>query len=175
MVIWLKKLKVFTKAIKRLLTIVVVSSFVFALSPAVSYCSDTTVTQEPQQVTMQLSQYNKLKEIINQQDMTLTQLQVKLSLLKQNSTTQSQTLIELQTQLDNCRAQLILTKSQLTTASDSLTEAEETLKKQEESLKLLTAQIKQMGHHASVLQRQRDMWAVGCVALAGVIIHDKIT
>jgi chromosome segregation ATPase len=136
--------------------------------PVAGYCTDTTLQPENQLVTMQRSQYNRLKEIINQQDMTLTQLQVKLSLLKQNSTTQSQTLIELQTQLDNCSAQLILTKSQLTTASDSLTKAEETLKKQEESLQILTKQIKQMEHHASVLQRQRDTYA-GLAGLLGAI------
>lgn len=172
--IWLKKLKVFTKDTRKLLTILAVSLFVSVSLPVVSYCSDTTTQQDSQQVTMQMSQYNRLKEIINQQDMTLTQLQVKLSLLKQNSTTQSQTLIELQTQLDNCRAQLILTKSQLTNASDSLTKAEETLKRQEESLQILTAQIKKLEHHISILQRQRDTYAAICGGLVGYIVYDKV-
>ena len=30
-----------------------------------------------------------------------------------------------------------------------------------------------MEHHASVLQRQRDTWAVGCAGLLGYIIANK--
>jgi hypothetical protein len=55
-----------------------------------------------------------------------------------------------------------------------LNQAEATLQKQEESLQILTEQIKKMEHHASVLQRQRDMYAAAVGGLVGYIVVDKI-
>lgn len=133
---------------------------VFLLVSAPGYCADTTTAQQPQTIEMSLTQYNRLKEIISQQEVTLNTLQARLNVLKSNSTEQQQLLIKLQEQLQNCRNQLQETKLSLTSAKDSLTKANETLKKQSQSLQTLTRQIKAMEHKQAVIKRQRDTWAV---------------
>lgn len=135
---------------------------VFALSSA-GWAADTTTTA-PQTITMQASQYNRLKEIINQQSMLLETLQLKLTMLSQNSTADKQTLIQLSGDLTNCRTELTQTQQLLTSAKVSLTLAENNLKKQEESLQTLTEKITSMTNEQKRLKRQRNTWTV----LAGV-------
>lgn len=137
---------------------------VFALSSA-DLAADTTTTA-PQTVTIQASQYNKLKEIINQQEMTLETLQLKLTMLSQNSTADKQTLIQLSGNLTSCRTELTQTQQLLTSAKVSLTLAENNLKKQSEYLQTLTAQINAMTDEQKRLKRQRNTWAV----IAGVAV-----
>ena len=136
--------------------------FVFALSSA-GLAADTTMTA-PQTVTMQASQYNRLKEIINQQELTLETLQLKLTTLRQHSSADKQTLLQLQDELMSCRAELTQTQQSLTSAKASLTSAESSLKKQSESLQTLTEKINSMADEQKRLKRQRNTWAV----LAGV-------
>ena len=138
--------------------------FVFAL-PLVGLAADTTTTEPPQTVTMQVSQYNKLKEIISQQEMTLETLQLKLTMLSQNSTVDKQTLIRLSDDLTNCKTELTQTQQSLTSARESLTLAEFNLKKQSESLQTLSEKINSMNDEQKRLKRQRNTWAViACVA-----------
>lgn len=144
---------------------------VFLLVSAPGYCADTTTVQLPRTIEMSLTQYNRLKEIISQQEVTLDTLQARLNVLKSNSTEQQQLLIKLQEQLQDCRNQLQETKLSLTSAKDSLTKADETLRRQSQSLARLTEQINSMTKKDARLTRQRDTWAVaagvlliGCIA-----------
>ncbi len=146
------------KEAKRICCLLVL--FVFLSLPVAGYTADTSIAAPEQTVTMQLSQYNRLKEIINRQDMTLETLQTKLTLLGQDSTADKQTLMQLQDDLMKCKAELTQTQELLTTTSSSLNKAEVTLQKQNESLMRLTNEIKAMEHKQAVLRRQRDMWAV---------------
>ena len=144
---------------------------VFLLVSAPGYCADTTTAQPPQTIEMSLTQYNRLKEIISQQEVTLDTLQARLNVLKSNSTEQQQLLIKLQEQLQDCRNQLQETRLNLTSAKDSLTKADETLQRQSQSLQKLTRQIKAMEHKQAVIKRQRDTWAVTAgMLLAGLAV-----
>ncbi|HJE83186.1 hypothetical protein [Megasphaera stantonii] len=136
------------------------------LLPLAGWAANTTTAGPQQTITMQQSQYNRLKEIINQQELTLETLQLKLNLLSQHSSADKQTLMQLQNELTSCRAELTQTQQSLLTAKSSLMSAESTLKKQEESLRTLTEKIAVEAHKAMVARRQRDTYAM----LAGVLL-----
>ena len=123
-------------------------------------------TEQPTTITMSMTQYNQLKEIISRQDNRLTQLQQKLTLLKSDSTEASKELIESQSELNRLKEELTATQKSLERAKISLTQAEEILKRQEASLQTLTKQIKSMEHKQTVIRRQRDVYALlSCVLL----------
>ena len=150
--------------IKRKLCAVLLSCLL--LLPSAGWAADTTTAGPMQTVTMQQSQYNMLKEIINQQELTLETLQLKLTTLSQHSTADKQTLLQLQDELTSCRAELTQTQQSLLTAKSSLRSAENSLQRQEESLQMLTEKIAVEEHKAMVARRQRDTYAM----LAGVLL-----
>lgn len=150
--------------IKRNLCAVLLSCLL--LLPSAGWAADTTTARPMQTVTMQQSQYNRLKEIINQQELTLETLQLKLNLLSQHSSADKQTLMQLQNKLTSCRAELTQTQQSLLTAKASLMSAENSLQRQEKSLQMLTEKIKAEEHKAMVARRQRDTYAM----LAGVLL-----
>lgn len=150
--------------IKRNLCAVLLSCLL--LLPSAGWAADTTTARPMQTVTMQQSQYNRLKEIINQQEPTLETLQLKLNLLSQHSSVDKQTLMQLQNKLTSCRAELTQTQQSLLTAKASLMSAENSLQRQEKSLQMLTEKIKAEEHKAMVARRQRDTYAM----LAGVLL-----
>ena len=130
----------------------------------------TPPTEQSTTITMSMTQYNRLKTIIEAQDNRLTQLQSKLNLLKSNSMTASNELTESQTELKALRSELITTQKSLESARISLAQAEETLQRQEASLQTLTEQIQKIEHKATVLRRQRDIYAgLLALSLGGVI------
>ena len=130
----------------------------------------TPPTEQQTNITMSMTQYNRLKAIISRQDNRLTQLQEKLNMLKANSMTASSELTESQNELSKLKTDLMETQKSLENARISLTQAEETLKKQEESLQTLTKQIKSMEHKQTVLRRQRDAWAAIAALSVGAAI-----
>ena len=150
--------------IKRNLCAVLLSCLL--LLPSAGWAADTTTARPMQTVTMQQSQYNRLKEIINQQELTLETLQLKLNLLSQHSSVDKQTLMQLLNKLTSCRAELTQTQQSLLTAKASLMSAENSLQRQEKSLQMLTEKIKAEEHKAMVARRQRDTYAM----LAGVLL-----
>ena len=121
-------------------------------------------------IVMSMSQYNRLKQIIERQDARLTQLQQKLERLKSNSTMASKELTESQNQLLMLKSELTTTQKSLENAKMSLKQAETILAKQEASLQTLTEQIKSLEHKQTVMRRQRDVWAaIAALSLGGVI------
>lgn len=154
-----------TKNICRLLLLL----SLLLLSPS-CYSADTTTTELQPTVTMQLSQYNRLKTIISQQEMTLATLEAKLEILNKESTGQSQELTTLYNQLSDSKNQLQKTREKLMIAEISLEKADETLKRQAGSLEILTKQIKSMEHKMRVVKRQRNMWAVVAGIVTGAAI-----
>ena len=148
--------------IKRKLCAVLLSCLL--LLPLAGWAADTTTARQQQTVTMRVEQYNRLKQIINQQELTLETLQLKLTMLGQNSVQDKQTLLQLQDELTSCKTELMQTQQSLTSAKKSLTLAESSLKKQNESLQTLTAQINAMTDEQKRLKRQRTTWAM----IAGV-------
>lgn len=130
-----------------------------------------TPPTEPQTtITMSMTQYNQLKEIISRQDSRLEMLQQKLTLLKNNSVSVSSELEKSQTELTTLRNELTETQESLESAKISLTQAEEMLKKQEESLQTLTKEIKSLEHKQTVMRRQRDVYATLFVLSVGSVI-----
>ena len=150
--------------IKRNLCAVLLSCLL--LLPLAGLAANTTTAGPQQTITMQASQYNRLKEIINQQSLILETLQLKLTTLSQHSTADKQTLLQLQDELTSCRAELTQTQQSLLTAKSSLRSAENSLQRQEESLQMLTEKIAVEEHKAMVARRQRDTYAM----LAGVLL-----
>lgn len=114
-------------------------------------CSTQTAGQ-PTTITMQLTQWNTLKQELIAQENDLNLLKVKLKMLKMSSNEQIK-------QLDILSTQLEQTKSSLMSAQVSLTECQRELEASKQSLEMLKQQIKQMEHKQTVTRRQRDVWA----------------
>ena len=107
-------------------------------------------------ITMQLTQWNTLKQELIEQENDLTQLKQKLKLLKSTSSEQMQLLEKLQSELN-------ATRQSLMNANISLTECRNELGKSKALLETLKVQIKAMEHKQVVMRRQRDEYALGFV------------
>ena len=114
-------------------------------------CTSVTAAEPTAEtVTMSATQYNALKT-------KFATLEIKLTQLQQNSTTDETQLIELKTQLENW-------KIAAANAQNSLESANSSLAKLETSLQTLTQQIDHLQAEQARLKRQRNTWAI----LAGV-------
>ena len=149
-------------------------SLLLALSLLSAPCLSISYAQAPQAVetvTMQRTQYEKLKSIAQNQQMRLDQLEMKLNRLEINSTEASQELTELQNQLTECRKELMRTQEQLQSAEISLQTAEENLMKLQISLDRLTKKIDELTHDLKLAKRQRNLWSyiAGAVATGWLV------
>lgn len=146
------------------------------LSLWLSPCSYISYAQAPAEtVTMQRTQYEKLKTIASNQQMRLNELEIKLNKLESNSTEASQELTELQNQLTECRKELIETQKQLQSAEISLQKAEENLMKLNLSLDRLTKKIDDLTHDLKLAKRQRNLWSYIAGAVATGWLIDKLS
>ena len=112
--------------------------------------------EQPMTITMQLTQWNELKQDLLEQENDLIQLKQKLKLLKSTSSEQLQL-------LENLQSELNATRQNLMNANISLTECRNELEKSKASLETLKVQIKAMEHKQVVMRRQRDAYALGFV------------
>jgi len=124
----------------------------------------------PEQVTLSWTEWTQLKTAWTAQAADLELLQEKLETLKKNSSGQTQTLLELQEQLNSSRTQLQKIKESLTNAQTSLNDAKRELDQSRTSLQELKTEVKEMEREQSRLQRQRDTWAVIAAAFICVSI-----
>ena len=125
-------------------------------------CSTQTAGQ-PMTITMQLTQWNTLKQELIEQENDLTQLKQKLQMLKSTSSEQLQL-------LENLQSELNATRQNLMNANISLTECRNELEKSKASLETLKVQIRKLEHKQTVTRRQRDVWAaIAALSLGGVI------
>lgn len=150
----------------------------FALSLLLSPCSYISYSAAPQAaetVTMQRTQYEKLKTTASNQQLKLNELELKLNLLESNSTEASQELTELQNQLTECRKELIETQKQLQSAEISLQTAEENLMKLNLYLDRLTKKIDELTHDLRLAKRQRNLWSYIAGAVATGWLVDKLS
>lgn len=146
------------------------------LSLLLSPCAYISYAQVPAEtVTMQRTQYEKLKSIAQNQQMRLDQLEMKLNRLEINSTEASQELTELQNQLTECRKELMRTQEQLRSAEISLKTAEENLMKLQTSLDKLTKKIDDLTHDVKLAKRQRNLWSYIAGAVATGWLIDKLS
>lgn len=153
-------------------------SLLLALSLLSAPCLSISYAQAPvavETVTMQRTQYERLKSIASNQQMRLDLLEMKLNQLENNSTEASQELTELQNQLTECRKELIEAQKQLQSAEVSLQTAEENLMKLQNSLNKLTEKIDELTHDLRLTKRQRNLWSyiAGTVATGWLI--DKLS
>ena len=147
-----------------------------ALSLLLSPCLSISYAQAPAEtVTMQRTQYEKLKSIAQNQQMRLNELETKLNQLENNSTEASQELTELQNQLIECKRELIETQKQLQSAEISLKTAEENLLKLQTSLDRLTKKIDELTHDVKLAKRQRNLWSYIAGAVATGWLIDKLS
>ena len=149
-----------------------------ALSLLSAPCSYISYAQTPvatETVTMQRTQYEKLKSTASNQQMRLDQLEMKLNQLENNSTEASQELTELQNQLTECKKELIETQKQLQSAATSLRTAEENLMKLQISLDKLTKKIDDLTHDLKLAKRQRNLWSYIAGAVATGWLVDRLS
>lgn len=147
-----------------------------ALSLLFAPCLSISYAQVPAEtVTMQRTQYEKLKSIAQNQQMRLDLLESKLNQLESNSTEASQELTELQNQLIECRKELMRTQEQLQSAEISLKTAEENLMKLNLSLDRLTKKIDELTHDLKLTKRQRNLWSYIAGAVATGWLVDKLS
>lgn len=153
-------------------------SLLFALSllfyPC-SYVSYSAALLTPETVTLQRTQYERLKTIASNQQLRLNQLELKLNELESNSTEASQELTALRNQLIECRKELIETQKQLQNAEVSLQTAEESLMKLQISLDRLTEKIDELTHDLKLAKRQRNLWSYIAGAVATGWLVDKLS
>ena len=153
-------------------------SLLLALSLLSAPCLSISYAQAPQAtetVTMQRTQYERLKSIASNQQMRLNELELKLNQLENNSTEASQELIELRKQLAECRKELMRTQEQLQSAETSLQTAEENLMKLQTSLDKLTKKIDELTHDVRFAKRQRNLWSYIAGAVATGWLVDKLS
>lgn len=153
-------------------------ALLLALSLLLSPCPYISYAQAPQAaetVTMQRTQYERLKNIAQNQQMRLDQLEMKLNNLENNSTEASQELTALQNQLIECRKELIETQKQLQSAEISLQTAEENLTRLQISLNKLTKKIDDLTHDLKLAKRQRNLWSYIAGAVATGWLIDKLS
>ena len=153
-------------------------SLLFALSLLSAPCLSISYAQAPQAVetvTMQRTQYEKLKSIAQNQQMRLNELEIKLNRLESNSTEASQELTELQNQLTECKKELMRTQEQLQSAATSLRTAEENLTKLQNSLDRLTEKIDELTHDLKIAKRQRNLWSYIAGAVATGWLVDRLS
>ena len=153
-------------------------SLLLALSLLSAPCLSISYAQAPravETVTMQRTQYEKLKSIAQNQRMRLDQLEMKLNDLENNSTEASQELTELQNQLTECRKELMRTQEQLQSAEISLQTAEENLMRLRISLDKLTKKIDELTHDVKLAKRQRNLWSYIAGAVATGWLVDKLS
>lgn len=144
------------------------------LSPC-SYISYSAAPQAVETVTMQRTQYEKLKSIASNQQLRLDQLETKLNQLESNSTEASQELTKLQNQLTECKKELMRTQEQLQSAEISLRTAEENLMKLQTSLDKLTKKIDELTHDVKLAKRQRNLWSYIAGTVAAGWMVDKLS
>lgn len=153
-------------------------SLLLALSLLSAPCLSISYAQAPravETVTMQRTQYEKLKSIASNQQMRLDLLESKLNLLESNSTEASQELTELQNQLTECKKELMKTQKQLQNAEVSLQTAEENLTKLQNSLDRLTKKIDELTHDLRLAKRQRNLWSYIAGAVATGWLVDRLS
>ena len=153
-------------------------SLLLALSLLSAPCLSISYAQAPQAVetvTMQRTQYEKLKSIAQNQQMRLDQLEMKLNRLEINSTEASQELTELQNQLTECRKELMRTQEQLQSAEISLQTAEENLMKLQISLDRLTKKIDELTHDLKLAKPLRNLWSYIAGAVATGWLVDRLS
>ena len=147
--------------------LMIILCFVYLPSLSVYASSDggcsTQTAGQPMTITMQLTQWNTLKQELIEQENDLTQLRQKLKMLKSTSSEQMQL-------LENLQSELNATRQNLTNANESLTECRNELEKSKASLETLKVQIQAMEHKQVVMRRQRDAYAFGfALSLASLL------
>lgn len=153
-------------------------SLLLALSLLSAPCLSISYSAAPpaaETVTMQRTQYEKLKSIAQNQQMRLNELEIKLNRLESNSTEASQELTELQNQLTECKKELMRTQEQLQSAATSLRTAEENLTKLQISLDRLTEKIDELTHDLKIAKRQRNLWSYIAGAVATGWLVDRLS
>lgn len=126
----------------------------FFFLPAI--CS---ATELPPQLTISRTQYLELKNIINEQESLLTQLEVKLKQLEQTSP-------ELLKMLSEQKALLVKTQERLMNAETLLALSKIEREKLNQSLQTLSYQIKKQKDVSRRRERQKAFWGV----VGGVVV-----
>lgn len=133
--------------------------------------SPSVFAQGGKQITLSAEQYQILRQTILEQDKTLDALESSLNKQQNRQQERNRQLQQLNTRLDESKAEMTKTKRTLQSANESLAQADSLLKRQAVSLQTLTELIKREEHKKAVIKRQRDMYAVlALLAVGGAVV-----
>lgn len=127
------------------------------------FSATCTATELPPQLTISRTQYLELKNIINEQESLLTQLEVKLQTLEQTSP-------ELLKTLSEQKALLTKTQERLRNAETLLALSKIEQEKLNQSLQTLSEQIKKQQAVNRRRERQKAFWGVACGVVVGLAV-----
>lgn len=128
--------------------------------------SETHASEIKQQtITVQIEQWNTLKQQLQEQQMTLLMLQEEITLLKTPST-------ELMQNLKAAREQLQKAQSELTESNRSLTNASEEIRKVSTLCSELKVQLQQERSKAKLKARQNAFWGLVTGFFVGYVYND---
>lgn len=148
--------------IKKGSIVLLAASFLFFM-PCISQAATTNIS-------LSKVQYEALQKTIDRQENILNALDLNLEALQNTSKTQKKELIAANDDLEKSKMELKTTKEKLNKAKISLEQADKMLQENEKSLKKLSEDIKEEKHKRKVAKRQRDMYAVLALVLAGGVI-----
>ena len=139
--------------------LIIASLLVWVLAQFFFLPATCTATELPPQLTISRTQYIELKNIINEQESLLTQLEVKLKQLEQTSP-------ELLKMLSEQKALLVKTQERLRNAETLLALSKIEREKLNQSLQTLSEQIKKQNDVSRRRERQKVFWSV----VGGVVV-----
>lgn len=120
--------------------------------------AEVSAVEAPGTITISRAQYNELKTIISEQGQRLTESEMNLQLLDQNSSEQIATLSALRALHDRMQ-------KRLEAAEKYSNEAKQLISEQNRSLQKLSEQIK----HQQKVQRRREIQDKGWGFVAGIV------
>lgn len=128
--------------------------------------SETHASEIKQQtITVQIEQWNTLKQQLQEQQVTLLMLQEEITLLKTPSA-------ELMQNLKAAREQLQKAQSELTESNRSLTNASEEIRKVSTLCSELKVQLQQERSKAKMKARQKTFWGFVSGFFVGYLYND---
>lgn len=128
--------------------------------------SETHASEIKQQtITVQIEQWNALKQQLQEQQVTLLMLQKEITLLKTPSA-------ELMQNLKTAREQLQKAQSELTESNRSLTNASEEIRKVSTLCSELKVKLQQERNKAKLKARQKAFWGFVAGSFVGYLYND---
>ena len=126
---------------------------------------------EPE-IVISETQYRTLKETAQRLKAELILQETRIKTLESSSTTSTEKLAELKSELADCKTKLASARSSLEKSDEEMKNAKASLETLNEHLQMLNSKIASLEHKLAVTRRQRNLWVViGAISLGAVAIR----